>query len=160
MKRNQLKYWLFLIALFAGAIALTSCNHDNQDKSDLTDYEPPSFGECVTYIENENGSVRLTDMVGFAFEFDVVLKRDFTDLNFEIPIYSDNDGSLVTLSTSEMGYQKPVIYVDGEQRDSLPTTQGSYKIRLDISHMTTRGYTIGNTLTALGFGKIDLICLY
>ena len=162
MKEKRLHKRLYIIALICAVIAsiTTSCAPGTEDSTENIDYGPPTFGECVTYIENENGSVRLTDTVGFAFEFEVVLKRDFDGLDFEIPVYSDYDNRLVTLSTSKSGDLKPKIYVNGQQSDSLPTAKGSYKVRLDISHKTTLGYTAGNSLTAKSFGKIDLICLY
>ena len=156
------RFWIMLYLLTLLVASVTSCAPDNQggEVEEPDDHTKPSFGTCVTYIENENGSVRLTDTVGFAFEFEVILKRDFAELGFEIPVYSDNDSSPITVSTAGSGNLKPKIYVNGVQSSSLPTTAGRYKVRLDISHITSSKYSAGNSLTALGFGEIDLICLY
>jgi hypothetical protein len=122
--------------------------------------DAPTWGETVTYIENENGSVRLTDHMGFAFEFEVKLKRDFADWGFEIMLYGEYENRLIISSTKNKNELSPKIFVNGRECDALPTEKGVYEVRIDLSHITSRGFSTGNSLNAFGFGKIDLISMY
>ena len=163
MKRSFL-IWLYVtvfsaVALICATVVLFHCIRAADDpKSDIGD--APLFRDAVTYIENENGSVRLTDSVGFAFEFEVELYRDFQDIEFEIPLYGEIENRLIIVSTKEDSETRPRIYVDGILCDDIPTKKGRYRIRLDVEDITVRHFSVGNSMTVTGFGKIDILCMY
>ena len=164
MRKTRFLLWLyvtvFISVILIVASVLLFLNITDTDTPPDYDVETPTWGSCTTYIENENGSVRLTDTVGFAFDFEVVLYHDFDQWDFEIPLYGEYENRLVIAQTSKDSEFKPKIYINGRQSDSMPSEAGRYNIRLDISHITARGYTAGNSLTVVGFGKIDLLCMY
>lgn len=164
MRKTRFLLWLyvtiFISVIIIAASVLLFLNMTDTDTPPDYDGEPPTWGSCTTYIENENGSVRLTDTVGFAFDFEVELYHDFDKWGFEIPLYGEYENRLIIASTSDGSKYRPTIYVNGAKADALPAAKGRYKIQIDISHITATGFCAGNSLTVNGFGKIDLLCAY
>ena len=161
--KGKFIFWLY-VTVFSAVICIILAvllipKQSSPDTPPEND-DAPAFGDTVTYISNENGSVRLTDTLGFAFEFSLELKRDFQGLEFEIPLYGERENRLIIASTKEGSESRPKIYVNGVMQDELPREKEVYKIRLDIGHITSRGFCDGNTLTVVGFGKIDLLAMY
>lgn len=164
MKKNNFLFLLY-IAVFSAVIIIAGVSlllHGKYGASapPPLDGEPSLGGECVTRISNDYGEIRLTDTVGYAFEFELILYKSYHDWGFEVPLYGEKENRLIIASTSPDAEHRPKIFVNGSEVDEIPTARGRYNIRLDVSHITDRGFSAGNRLEVLGFGKIDLLCMY
>ena len=163
MTRGKFAFYLTVfgavIIIIVATLVLYSAHIYNEGKEDI--YDPPPLGsDCVTHIKNEYGEIRLTDTIGYAFEFELNLYRSYPGVDFEIPLWGEYENRLIVASTMAGSEFKPKIYVNGIQKDTIPTSVGRYKIRLDVSHITGLGYSAGNRISVTGFGKIDLLCMY
>ena len=90
MRKSRFLLWLYITVftsvIIIAASVLLFLNITDTDTPPDYDGEPPTWGSCTTYIENENGSVRLTDTVGFAFDFEAILLAEKCGIKFgEIP---------------------------------------------------------------------------
>ena len=118
----------------------------------------------TTTLYSKNGMMKLTDSGGYRYTFTLVITGEHEPIDALFTLYRDGKESFAVIGGDEPEdtaggsvIGAPLMYVNGEESNSIPTLPGEYEIHFDLSAFTEAGYDVGNKVKISPFGEFDTI---